>query len=104
MVFALKVGRNTQLLAVTRRISNPSQNSGSVAVLSLRNSLLIDATWTRVPATDSEPSLCFSLPTINTAAFPSRNEDFPENLLIKWQSHAGDSRSEEHTSELQSLR
>src|SRR5258708_33911331 len=54
MVSALKVGRNTQLLAVTRRISNPSQNSGSVAVLSLRNSLLIDATWTRVPATDSE--------------------------------------------------
>src|SRR6202140_480620 len=42
MVSALKVGRNTQLLAVTRKISNSSQNSGSVAGLSLRNSLVKD--------------------------------------------------------------
>ena len=42
MVSGLKVGRNTQLLAVTRKISNSSQNSGSVAGLSLRNSLVKD--------------------------------------------------------------
>src|SRR5580692_12513579 len=38
MVFVLKVGRNTQSPADTRRISNPSQNSGSVAVRFFRNS------------------------------------------------------------------
>jgi hypothetical protein len=54
----LAVGRNTQLLAVTRRISNLSQNSGSVAVRSVRNSLFIDATWTRCLPPAPEPSLC----------------------------------------------
>jgi hypothetical protein len=58
-------------------------------VRSLRNSLLIDAMWTRVPATDTETLSLLQPPTMNTAAFPSRNEDFPENLLIKWRSHAG---------------
>jgi hypothetical protein len=58
-------------------------------VRSLPNSLLIGATWTRVPATDSGTVSLLQAPTMNTAAFPSRNEDFPENLLINWRSHAG---------------
>src|SRR5579872_1654424 len=72
MVSELKMERNTQLPAATRRTSNPSQNSASVTVRSSRNSVLTDHSVFTSNAAGAGPALNLACTATEMAAPLSR--------------------------------
>src|SRR5579872_2612094 len=68
MVSELKMERNTQLPAATRRTSNPLQNSASVTVRSSRNSVLTDHSVFTSNAAGAGPALNLACTATEMAA------------------------------------